>query len=108
MEKNGQGTHSTKMSAYKLAENNPNAPNLSDQIVCPSPRVWDFNEKSLHWASVVRGRKTCGVEQLTIAVSKLSLRRFCAVFAHIKIGFLTTSGYLFAVLEWLFIVRNFS
>ena len=35
--------------------------NLSAQIVCPSPIVWDFDEKRLHWASVVRvldeGRK---------------------------------------------------
>ena len=29
--------------------------NLSAQIVCLSPKVWDFNEKRLHWASVVRG-----------------------------------------------------
>ena len=28
--------------------------NLFAQIVCPSPKVWDFNEKRLHWASVVR------------------------------------------------------
>ena len=28
--------------------------NLSVQIVCPSPIVWDFDEKRLHWASVVR------------------------------------------------------
>ena len=28
--------------------------NLSVQIVCPSQRVWDFDEKRLHWASVVR------------------------------------------------------
>ena len=28
--------------------------NLSAQIVCPSPKVWDFDEKRLHWASVVR------------------------------------------------------
>ena len=26
--------------------------NLSAQIVCPSPKVWDFDEKRLHWASV--------------------------------------------------------
>ena len=31
--------------------------NLSAQIVCPSPKVWDFDEKSLHWASVVCRRK---------------------------------------------------
>ena len=29
--------------------------NLSAQFVCPSPKVWDFDEKRLHWASVVRG-----------------------------------------------------
>ena len=29
--------------------------NLSDQYVCPSPKVLDFSEKRLHWASVVRG-----------------------------------------------------
>ena len=26
--------------------------NLSAQFVCPSPKVLDFNEKRLHWASV--------------------------------------------------------
>ena len=29
--------------------------NSSAQIVCPSPKGWDFEEKRLHWASVVRG-----------------------------------------------------
>ena len=29
--------------------------NLSAQFVCPSPKVLNFNEKRLHWASVVRG-----------------------------------------------------
>ena len=29
--------------------------NLFAQIVCPSPKVWDFDEKKLHWASVVLG-----------------------------------------------------
>ena len=28
--------------------------NLSAQIVCPSVKVWDFDEKRLHWASIVR------------------------------------------------------
>ena len=32
----------------------PNMPqNLSAQFVCPSQKVLDFNEKRLHWASVV-------------------------------------------------------
>ena len=29
--------------------------NLSAQFVCPSPKVLNFNEKRLHWASVVHG-----------------------------------------------------
>ena len=29
--------------------------NLSAQFVCPSPKVLDFNEKRLHWVSVVFG-----------------------------------------------------
>ena len=30
--------------------------NLSAQIVSPSPKVWDFDEKKLHWAPpIVRG-----------------------------------------------------
>ena len=33
--------------------------NLSAQIVCPSPKVWHFDKKGLHWASVVRDLATC-------------------------------------------------
>ena len=29
--------------------------NLSAQIVCPSQKVWDFDEKRFHWATVVCG-----------------------------------------------------
>ena len=39
----------TKMGADKLAKNTPNAP----IFICPSPKVWDFDEKMLHWVSVV-------------------------------------------------------
>ena len=28
--------------------------NSSVQFVCPIPKVLDFNEKRLHWASIVR------------------------------------------------------
>ena len=28
--------------------------NLPAQFVCPSPKILDFNEKSLHWVSIVR------------------------------------------------------
>ena len=41
---------STKMGADKLFENTPNAP----KVICPSPKVWNFDEKRLHWVSVVR------------------------------------------------------
>ena len=47
------GTHSTKMGADKLAKNTPNAPKCICPIFCPSPKVWDFDEKRLHRASVV-------------------------------------------------------
>ena len=30
--------------------------NLSTQIVCSNPQVWDFDEKMLYWASIVRGQ----------------------------------------------------
>ena len=28
--------------------------NLSAQIVCPSPKDWEFDEKRLHWVFIVR------------------------------------------------------
>ena len=36
------------MGSDSLAENTP-------KFVCPSPKVWYFNEKRLHWVSVVCG-----------------------------------------------------
>ena len=53
--KHKQGTHSTKMSADKLAQNTPNVPKIICPDCLPSPKLWDFDEKMLHWASVVRG-----------------------------------------------------
>ena len=44
--------HCTKMGADSLAENTPNAPEFI------SLKVQDFNEKRLHWASIVRGPKS--------------------------------------------------
>ena len=41
--------NSTKMGSDSLAENTPNAP----KFICP--KVWDFDEKRLHWVSLVRG-----------------------------------------------------
>jgi hypothetical protein len=38
------------MGADKLAENTPNVL----IFICPSPKVWDVDEKRFLWASVVR------------------------------------------------------
>ena len=52
----------------------PNAP----KFVCPSPKVWNFGEKRLHWASVVRVHR-----QLISRLQRL-------LFAHKKLqAFLT-------------------
>jgi hypothetical protein len=48
--------------------------NLSSQIICPSPKVWDFDEKRLHWASVVR--TTTDVEIEKIQEKYLQIRVF--------------------------------
>ena len=39
---------------------------LSAQFVCPSPKVLDFNEKRLHWASVARAWKVTQSENMKI------------------------------------------
>ena len=46
--------HCTKMGADSLAVSQM-PQNLSAQFFHPSPKVLDFNEKRLHWVSVVRG-----------------------------------------------------
>ena len=52
--------------------------NLSTQIVCPSPKVWDFDEKGLHWASVVRAHRSTEVVKLGTSIN--AVRRFSAIF----------------------------
>ena len=42
--------------------------NLSAQIVCPSPIVWEFDEKRLHWESVLRDR---GHQRVTMGLNHL-------------------------------------
>ena len=39
--------------------------NLSAQFVCPSPKVLDFNEKRLQWASVVSELTEKGVKEMS-------------------------------------------
>ena len=46
-----QGAFLEKMGAGKLAKNTP----VSVQIVCQSAKVWDFDEKRLHLASIYPG-----------------------------------------------------
>ena len=50
--------------------------NLSAQIVCPSPKVWDFDEKRLHWASVVRA---------TVHIVSRQFQNLCSRFTRKKI-----------------------
>ena len=58
----------------------PQNQNLSAQIVCPSPKVWVFDDKRLHWASVVRSlteqvnRKQSCVKDLQIKHWTTSIR----------------------------------
>lgn len=42
------------MGADKLTESTKMTTNISAKIVCLSSKVWYFDEKRLHWASVVR------------------------------------------------------
>ena len=43
---------------------------LSTEIVYPSPKVWDFDEKRLYWASVVRGLKEYPIDLGRIMYNK--------------------------------------
>ena len=52
--KNGQGTHCTKVGADKLADHTTNAPKFIYQNRLSKPKLWDFDEKRLHWSFVVR------------------------------------------------------
>ena len=71
----GQGTHCTEMGADKSAQNAPNNQNISSQSLSPRPKVWDFNEKRLHWASVVHGIQ--GPFEMKMASSYSCRKRLC-------------------------------
>ena len=60
------------------------AQNLSAQIVCPSPKVWDFDEERLHWASVVRGFGCRITRKLQPAITLLYIRAPAAVAPQFK------------------------
>ena len=57
------------MGADKLAENTTNAPKLICPICLPKPKSLGFDEKRLHWASVVSG--------FTENISNNVLKRTC-------------------------------
>ena len=50
--------------------------NLSAQFVCPSPKVLVFNEKRLHWASVVRGESLLYISFTKLKTFHLNLLFF--------------------------------
>ena len=54
MEKKDKGLTVLKWVLIVQPKISQTSQNLSAQFVCPSPKVLDFNEKRLHWASVVR------------------------------------------------------
>ena len=58
------------MIAAKSAQNTQNNQNLSAQTLCPRPKIWDFNEKRLYWASVVRGLKEYPIDLGRIMYNK--------------------------------------
>jgi len=57
-----------ELTVPKCAENTPNAPNIicPIQFVCPSPKLWNFDEKRLHWVSVVRELLHCEQKKLNM------------------------------------------
>ena len=54
MEKMDKGLTVPKWVLINRSQIHQMAQNLSAQIVCPSSKNWDFDEKMLHWVSVVR------------------------------------------------------
>ena len=48
--------------------------NLSAQFFCPSPKVWDFNEKMLHWASEVRALHRALLHQASERLLQIDFR----------------------------------
>ena len=61
--KHRKETHSTKMGADKSAEDTQNA----TKFICP--KVGDFDEKRLHWVSVVLGALNCISLYYTVSYS---------------------------------------
>ena len=73
--------HCTKMGADKSDENAPKF--ISPNCLPASQKLWDFDEKRLHWASVVR----CSATYLCFAAirSQLTKRQISRPKNHAKI-----------------------
>ena len=68
--------------------------NLSAQFFCPSPKFLDFNERRLHWTSIVRNSYRCSLwfdEIYREAISRvfIAIRRFCEKFAIMQLECMT-------------------
>ena len=94
MGKHGQGTHSIKMG--EIGRKYPKCPKI--YLSKLSAKVWDFDEKRLHWASLVRGYngRTQGkqlsiVEQMfsSMVILKFALKKKCRIWQAHWIFFLT-------------------
>ena len=71
--------NSSKMGADKSAKNTP-------KRICPSPKVRDFDEKRLHWASVVRvvGHKVYNLVSKERTENSLSFYQFPCIEQRFK------------------------
>ena len=59
---------------------------LYAQFVCPSPKVLDFNEKRLHWASIVRDLSQLGRADSTQHIITLPPWIFRPTYSPEKVG----------------------
>ena len=58
--------------------------NLSAQLVCPSPKVLDFNKKRLHWVSIVHGLRQASLVTLScLLVSWIFDKRKTEKYIHL-------------------------
>jgi hypothetical protein len=68
MENMDKGLTVPKWVLINLSKNTPNTP----KFICPSPKVWDFDEKRHHWASVVRASNHQIINESNLALLWLS------------------------------------
>ena len=79
--KHGQGTHSTKRDADKLAYNTPNAPKNFSPLCLPTPRIMEFSKKAFS------GCLQSVVETLANIQKKNKVRRICKIIPTYTVQF---------------------